>query len=278
MNLRAAMTAALAAMMLAPLAAHADPAEPTSVMAPAKRWYFRVGPLHMQPNTKSDEVQITGVSGAASLAVMDGPIAGSSTTISDFTIPAVIVGYRWPTSSGELAVETILATPVTLDLHAGGTLANQSIAPTILNGIETGVPPLGPELGTTKALPPTLTAVYRHNLTTTMRPYVGAGLSYLYTYDSKITNPVLTEVVPPKLDIANGWSGVLQAGLDVRLSRFTLTADVKYMTGFDIRAKVSDIYVRSSAVPLYESVYVGDATLNVHASPLVVQVGAGLDF
>jgi len=243
-----------------------------------KRFYVRLGPLHMLPNADSDEVQMRGVEGTATLAIMDGPIAGSSTDIGALTVPAAIVGARWAAPGGEVAVETILALPVTLKLRAGGTLADESIAPTVLDGIQTGIPALGSELGETKALPPTITAVYRYALSDTLHPYVGAGVSYLYTYDGRITNPVLTEVAEPSLDIENGWSGVAQAGLDLRFNRFSVVFDVKYMTGFSVQGDVTDIYVRSSAFPLYEAVHVGDATLDVQASPLIFHAGAGFDF
>ncbi len=274
----AAVMTVSAASALAQPDRDAPPPETRRTVAKPKRMYFRAGALHMIPNAKSEEVVITGVSGTASLAVMDGPVAGSSTDIASLTVPAMIVGYRWPTAGGEFAVETILAQPVTLELRAGGTLADESLAPTVLDDIPTGIPALGQELGTTKAVPPTVTAVYRRALGAHFHPYVGAGASYLFTYGSEITNPVLTEVSPPALHIENGWSAVAQAGLDVRLGRLAVTFDVKYMTGFHIRGTLTDIYVRSAAFPLYDAVHVGDATLDVKASPLIFQAGAGMDF
>ena len=80
------------------------------------------------------------------------------------------------------------------------------------------------------------------------------------------------------MEIANAWSGVAQAGLDIRLSRFSIVFDVKYMTGFDIQGRVEDVYVRTSAFPLYDAVLVGDATLEAQASPLIFHAGAGIDF
>ncbi len=130
--------------LLVPSLAHAD--------EPRKKIYLRAGVVHIAPLEQSQEMVLADVDGPASLALHDGPIAGSGATISSATIPGIIVGYVLPFGNDKLSVETILGLPFTVKFQATGTLANESLAPTAL-GIPTGVMPLGPDLGEAKALP-----------------------------------------------------------------------------------------------------------------------------
>jgi outer membrane protein W len=265
----------------------ADDAHVDEVVAPAPHrawyqrgtWYARAGVLYVVSNAKSSEMVLSGVAGPASLAVSDGPIAGSRAEMGDVATGAVIVGFAMPAWGGELGVETVLAPPLTFQLRGGGTVADQSLAPTVLGQVPTGIPALGPELGTTKALPPVITAVYRARRGKAVRPYVGVGASYLHTYDSQVTNPVLDEIAPPRLSIDDAVSAVGQLGLDVHLGgRFWATADVKAMSGFSTTARVENILLKTPAFPLYESVYVGNATVDVVVRPVIVMIGAGASF
>jgi outer membrane protein W len=184
-----------------------------------------------------------------------------------------------PAWGGELGVETVLAPPLTFQLRGGGTVADQSLAPMVLGQVPTGIPALGPELGTTKALPPVVTALYRARRGKALRPYVGVGASYLHTYDSQITNPILNEVAPPRLSIDDAFSAVGQLGLDVHLGgRFWATADVKAMSGFSTTARVENIVFKTPAFPLYESVYVGNVSVDVVVRPVIFMLGAGASF
>lgn len=242
-------------------------------------WHLRAGILHVTPHASSGAVVLSGVAGPASLAVENGPIAGSSTDLTSITTPALLVGYAVPAWEGELGVETVLAPPVTFELRAKGTIAEQSLAPMVLDTVPTGIPPLGPELGRTKALPPIVTVVYRARRGHRVRPYVGVGVSYFHAYDATITNPILTEVATPHLAIDDAVSAVGQLGLDVRVAgRVHATLDVKALSGYAIAARVDNIHVRTPAFPLYESVHVGAVSVDVVARPVLVTAGAGVNF
>jgi outer membrane protein W len=266
----------------APDAGHAQPAPeaPPPLRKPVDRprFYVRAGAAVVKPVSSSREMELADVEGPASLAVQNGPIAGSGASVGSATIPAGIIGYVLPTASRRWSLEVVVGTPFTVKFQATGTLANMSIAPTAL-GIPTGVGPLGPELGEAKAVPPVLTAVYQlldHGM---VRPYAGGGASVLFAYDAKVTNPILTAIKQPELTIAPAPGLVLQGGLDVRLWKSIYARlDVKFIALMKARAEVHHIEVQTPGLPLFESVEVGTAKMNIWVNPLIVQLGVGWDF
>ena len=86
----------------------------------------------MAPMSKSEPLALSDVHGAASLAVMDGPIEGSGAALDPVTIPAVIAGYTLPIWHDRLSLETVLSTPLHVTFRATGTLTDMSIAPEAL--------------------------------------------------------------------------------------------------------------------------------------------------
>jgi outer membrane protein W len=245
---------------------------------PPRRFYFRAGAATVAPVTSSQEMELADVDGPASLAVHNGPIAGSGATVDSATIPAAILGYVLPTPSRRWSLETVLGVPFTVKFKATGTLADTSIAPTAL-GIPTGVGPLGSELGEAKAVPPVLTLVYQLTDDGLLRPYVGAGVSVLFAYDAHVTNPMLTAVGQPEMSIAPAPGAVLQAGLDIRIWKAVYARlDVKFIALMKARAEVRHIQVETPGLPLFDNVEVGTAKMNIWVNPFIVQGGVGVDF
>ena len=243
-----------------------------------KSFYVRAGIVHIAPQSTSREMELSDIDGAASLAVQNGPIAGSGAEVSSATVPGIILGYVLPWGDGKLALETVLGVPFTVKFRATGTLANESLAPTAL-GIPTGVMPLGPELGEAKAAPPMLTLVYSFTERGPVRPYVGAGLAVLFAYDAKVTNPTLIEVGQPEFEVKPAPGLVFQAGLEAKLFKgIYARLDVKFIALMLARAEVHHIEVRTPELPLFDTVEVGTAKMSVWINPLVVQAGLGLDF
>ena len=243
-----------------------------------KRLYVRAGIAHVAPLASSREMELADVDGAASLAVQNGPIAGSGATVTSATIPALIVGYVLPVLDRRLALEVVLGLPFTVKFRATGTLANESIAPTAL-GIPTGVPALGPELGEAKAAPPTITAVYTLTKRGPIRPFVGAGLSVLFAYGAKVTNPMLVEVSQPEFEIAPAPGLVLQAGIEAKLyKKIYARLDVKFIALMLARGEVRHVQVRTPELPLFDTVEVGTAKMSLWVNPLIIQAGIGADF
>ena len=245
----------------------------------AKPFYFRAGYTDMAPKATSSEVYLENVGGIAQLAVDNGPIAGSSASIESTKFPSMIIGMQLPWGNGAWSVETVLALPLTVKFQGGGTLANESIAAYALNNIPTGVPALGTEFGESKVLPPLVTMVYRFRHLERFRPYVGAGLAYLYSYDAKVTNPILTAVSDPKLTVDPAFGVVAQAGMEYRFwGDWFANLDVKFVGGLKTTATVKDIWVETPGLPLYQVARVGDAKMDVTVNPWVYHIGFGFNF
>ncbi|HSR95865.1 MAG TPA: OmpW family outer membrane protein [Kofleriaceae bacterium] len=276
-----AAAAALGAVW--PTAAHAQPAPPAQpapddLQPDRRRFYVRAGGALIKPISSSRELELVDVDGPASLAVHDGPIAGSGARIGSAVIPAVIIGYVLPTASRRWSVEGVLGPPFTVKLEATGTLATTSLAPTAL-GIPTGVGPLGSDLGETTAVPLVLTATYRPPISRVVWPYIGAGPSVLFSRNAKVTNPLLTEVNQPEMTIDPAPGLVLQGGIDARISRSIYARlDIKFVAFMTAHAEVSHINVKTPGLPIFDSVEVGTAKMTVDVNPLIVQAGIGFDF
>jgi outer membrane protein W len=264
---------AIASALAAPASAERRPG-----VLSYERLYVRAGVLHVQPLSDSRELTLANVRGPASLAVMDGPIEGSGVALEPITTLAVIAGYVLPIAGERLSVETVLSTPIRVTFRATGTLADMSLAPDAL-GIPTGVPALGRQLGEADAAPPLVTAVYRPVDLGPVHPYVGTGIGVLITYNARATNPTLTEAGQPafEIDPALGW--VLQAGTDVTLwRRIHARIDLKYIAFMKAHATVKNLEVRTPELPLFETAQVGTATMDMWVNPLIIQIGAGVDF
>ena len=210
--------------------------------------------------------------------VTDGPVAGSWPSIGSNLMAAATIGWAPPILNRQLSIETILALPFTQKMYLGGTLANTSLAPTALGVLPTGVPAIGTDLGEVTVLPPVVTAVYRFFPESRIRPYVGLGASLLIVMGAKITNPMLSEVSKPKVEIPPKLGWVVQAGAEVRVyGPFFITGDFKYIGGFDLTGKVTDMWVRTPSLPLYGAVRVGDNVVKVSVNPIIVQLGVGMN-
>ena len=274
--------------LLWPLAARAD--EPTTTTSTStststgvqpekvRRLYVRAGVVRVEPLEQSNEMELSDVDGAASLAVQNGPIAGSGATISSATIPGMIIGYVLPYYHNKISVETIVGIPFTVTFKATGTLANESLAPTAL-GLPTGVQPLGPDLGEAKAAPLVLTGIYRLGTYSGITPFAGAGLAVLLAFDAHVTNKMLTDVSEPKMIVDPAPGLVLQAGIDAKIyKRIYARLDVKFIALMLARARVEHVQVRTPELPLFDTVEVGTAKMSMWVNPLIIQAGIGADF
>ncbi len=271
--------ATVLALVLAPATAGAEPWWRRAASYLHDNGYVRgIGVAHVATLDQSREMELADIEGAASLAVSEGPIPGSGATVSSKTIFALHAGLRLPVLRRRLSIEVVAGLPFKVEFSATGRLATESIAPTAL-GIPTGVPALGEQLGEASAVPLVFTAVYRFLDAGVLQPYAGAGPALMLTSGRKVTNPILTEVSEPEMDIAPAPGLVLQAGLDVKVWRNVYArVDVKYIAFMLARAEVHHVQVRTPALPLFETVEVGTAKMNLWVNPLIVQAGLGFDF
>jgi len=247
--------------------------------AGAKPFYFRAGYTSLVPDASSSEVRLSDVSGTAELAISNGPIAGSGADVGQVDFPSVIVGYQLPWGDGNWSVETILALPLDVEFTTTGTLKTESIAPIALDQTPTGVPALGEEFGEAKALPPVVTLVYRFLPGQPIRPYVGAGIAMMFTFDAEVTNSILTAVSEPELEIDPVVGYAVQAGVEMRVWKdWWVNADVKFVGGLEATATVKDIWVETPGLPTYEIARVGNAEMDVTVDPWVYHIGIGFNF
>ncbi len=270
------------AVAAASTAARAEPSVESGVTvsstADRPDFYVRLGAAFLKPLSSSRAVELADVHGAASLAIQNGPLAGSGAKIESVTIPAAIAGYVLPTASRRWSTEVVLGLPFKVKFQATGTLASMSLAPTAL-GIPTGVGPLGPELGEATAVPIVLSVTYRPIQRGAILPYLGAGPSVLFATNAKVTNPILTEVNHPEMSITPAPGLVLQGGLEARLWRSVYARiDLKFIAFMRARGEVKNVNVKTPGLPLFDSVEVGTAKVNLSVNPLIVQAGIGMDF
>jgi outer membrane protein len=134
-------------------------------------------------------------------------------------------------------------------------IAVEVIAATSSHNVSSNV--LGP-LGSTKVLPPTVTAQWHFDLDGGFKPYVGAGVNYTLFYNNNLGNPLTGPLTVSK----NSWGPALQVGLDYRIKdQWYVNADIKKIW---IQTDVST----ATGVPL--------GTLKIN--PFVFGVGAGYRF
>lgn len=143
--------------------------------------------------------------------------AGANLQVDSNLIPEVDFSYYF---TKNLAAELILATGTRHDVKTSGT------GPLLTTR----------KLGSVDLLPPTLTLQWHFMPDQTFDPYVGAGATYVYSLDKKLT--AQTIVGPQKIRIdSDMWGGALQAGIDINLKdRWLLNFDVKKLwAGTDVK-------------------------------------------
>ncbi|BAZ95281.1 outer membrane protein [Thiohalobacter thiocyanaticus] len=94
----------------------------------------------------------------------------------------------------------------------------------------------GIKVGSTKHLPPTLTAQYYFQPSAKIRPYVGIGVNYTTFFDEDLESGVLPN---SNLDLDDSFGLALQAGVDIDLNdRWFVNGSVWYMN-IDTDASIS---------------------------------------
>lgn len=292
MKIRTALTAGLltpglilAGLLLAPTAVAMD-ADYRPAQVPGgnlvrrifgeNRLYFRLGASYLDPTLSTRSIELKNLSNIAEVAVEPGPQEGEAYA-DPLLLPGAIIGYRLPWGTG-WSLETLVGAPPTLEVKLKGRIADEPLVEEA-QGIPTGVEPLGNDAVRTKAIPPIITVVKRFREGEILRPYVGLGGTYLYTYDTRVTNRLLTEVGHPDVDIENRFGWVAQAGLDMRLSRQWWAAlDVKYINVPNVKGTMRRTFIRAPGLPQYEFVEVGDAEFVADMEVLAVHLGLGFTF
>ncbi len=94
-----------------------------------------------------------------------------------------------------------------------------------------------------------------------------------------MTNPILTEVGEPELEIENKFGWVGQVGVDWRMTDYWwLAADFKYISVKDVSATVERTFIRAPGLPQYQYAEVGDAEFNADMNVYAFSLGVGFTF
>lgn len=210
----------------------------------------RAGAVRVAPDESSDGIAIPALDVAA--------IAGTDAQVDNDTQLGLTVTYmvdnRW-------GIELLAATPFEHDITAN------------LDGHTSG---LSVPAGSTKHLPPTLSAVYylRSDGSQAVQPYLGAGINYTVFFSEDVAPELeaLTGVlasadgpVAMKLKLDDSWGLAFQAGVDVAIDdKWHVNGSVRWI----------DIDTKATFSNGADIITVGD----VEIDPWVYQLNIGYTF
>lgn len=227
-----ATAAVLATAIIVPATSFADQGD----------WIIRVGAAMVDPDVKSDPIDVAG------LATLDGVDVKSDTQLG--ITGTYMVRDQW-------GISLLAATPFKHDIQ----VANTDL-----------------DAGSTKHLPPTLTLQwYPRGGSDGWQPYLGLGINYTGFFDEKvdpaleealgvITEPVtgVTDPVPASLSLKNSWGVALQAGVDVPLNDNWAIHAGLWWIDIDTKATIGT--------------ELGDVKFDVELDPWVYMVGVAYTF
>jgi len=186
-------------LALALLTATGISAIATPVMAyEAGDWLVRGRIINVNPNDSSSTLRAAGNS-----------LAGTGITIDSDTVPELDITYMIAPNWG---VELILG-------YSEHDVTSHGHAPLAAD----------PKVINAKALPPTLTLQYHFAPSSTIRPYIGAGVNYTYFFDEEVIG-VLNDGSGSTVSLDSSWGFAVQAGVDIAINDdWFVNADVKYI-------------------------------------------------
>ena len=153
--------------------------------------FLRIGATQVAPDESSSVISTTAT----------GPLAGTSVGVDNSTQLGLNLVWMWTDS---IALELLAATPFDHDLKASG-LDQYGFSTT--------------ELGSSKQLPPTLSALYFFGSSdSAIRPYIGAGINYTTFFSKDFTSQAATELGANGLDLDDSWGFAGRAGIDIELN------------------------------------------------------------
>lgn len=214
--------------------------------------FVRAGAVQVAPDESSGGIAIPALDVAA--------IAGTDARVDNDTQLGLTLTYMY---SHNFGVELLAATPFEHDITAN------------LDGHTAG---LQVPAGSTKHLPPTVSAVYYPlaDNSSAVQPYVGAGINYTRFFSEDVAPELeaLTGVlaagegadpIAMKLELDDSWGLALQLGVDVALDpQWHLNGSVRWI----------DIDTKASFSNAGDVITVG----NIELDPWVYQINVGYTF
>lgn len=237
--------------------------------------YARFGVTHIAQNVDSGPLIFEESTSVVGIPVVDeGPVPGSEVDVSDEQLASIQLGYMF---TPHIGIETVLGLPaIKFDYEPAGSLRTDPLDALGLVG------PFQQKLGTAKALPIITTLTYQPFPANRVRPYLGVGAAYVYTYDEELTNTQLwtDENDPdtaPDFEVSDEWGAVGQIGLEVDITpKWFFNADVKYID-LEVRGNVRNAVI-DSGIPLIGEVAASDSYVDVELDPLVYTIAVGRVF
>ena len=153
-------------------------------------WIIRGGVTTVSPDSDSSEVP---------------GIPGSKVEVDDDTALGINFSYFY---TNNWAIEVLLATPFTHDIKGAGSISS-----------------LG-KIGEVEMLPPTVNVQYHFMPQSSIKPYLGAGLTYFWVLDESTSGAL----AGTSLDIDNSLGFDVQAGVDFMLNQnWLINLDLRYV-------------------------------------------------
>jgi outer membrane protein len=153
-------------------------------------WIIRGGVTIVSPDSDSSEVP---------------GFPGSKVEVDDDTALGINFGYFY---TNNWAIEVLLATPFTHDIKGAGSISG-----------------LG-KIGEVEMLPPTVNIQYHFMPQSSIKPYLGAGLTYFWVLDETTSGAL----AGTSLDIDNSLGFDVQAGVDFMLNQnWLINLDLRYV-------------------------------------------------
>jgi len=200
-------------------------------------WIFRIGATAVNPDVSSSVISTTAT----------GPLPGTGADVKNNTQLGLNLVYMM---SDNIGVELLAATPFEHDLEAEG-LSSYNFDTT--------------DLGSTKHLPPTLTANYFFgNANSAIRPYLGVGVNYTTFFSEELTRFARNELGARSLELSDSWGVAWRGGVDWELN-----------DSWMINASFWKIDLETDAT--FGSA-LGRVKANVDVDPWVYMVSLGLKF
>lgn len=154
-------------------------------------WIFRVGATNVDPDASSSLISTTAT----------GALANTGADVDDNTQLGLNLVYMY---SDNVGIEVLAATPFEHDLKAEGLGAY---------GFDVT------DLGSTKHLPPTVTANYFFgSADSAIRPYLGVGVNYTTFFSDDLSNSARSVLGASGLDLDDSWGVAWRGGIDWEIS------------------------------------------------------------
>lgn len=197
----------------------------------------RVGATSVQPHESSSVISTTAT----------GPLAGTAARVGNDIQLGLNFVYMY---SDNIGVELLAATPFEHDLEVSG-LSRYGFTTT--------------HLGSTKHLPPTLTALYYFGSSSdAVRPYAGLGVNYTTFFRESLGNHARTELAADRLKLDDSWGLSARAGVDWDLNNQWILNASFWRIDIDTQANLNSA--------------LGKVSADVDIDPWVYMVSVGYKF